>query len=108
MDDHISAQAPMIPNPVNPAEDFADKWYDEKSAQYRLQENFYKWLYQARADFSALCSSDDTQRIVNAAQNGLDLKLDSSSVARLLGIPAVTAKPTFAIQSSDPKPWFKQ
>lgn len=108
MDDHISAQAPMIPNPVNPAEDFADKWYDEKSAQYRLQENFYKWLYQARADFGALCSTDDTQRIVNAAQNGLDLKLDSSSVARLLGIPAVTAKPTFAIQSSDPKPWFKQ
>lgn len=108
MDDHISAQAPMIPNPVNPAEDFADKWYDEKSAQYRLKENFYKWLYQARADFSALCSSDDTQRIVNAAQNGLDLKLDSSSVARLLGIPAVTAKPAFAIQSSDPKPWFKQ
>ena len=108
MDDHISAQAPLIPNPVNPAEDFADKWYDEKSAQYRLQENFYKWLYQARADFSALCSSDDTQRIVNAAQNGLDLKLDSNSVARVLGVPAVTAKPTFAIQSSDPKPWFKQ
>ncbi|WP_372930853.1 nucleotidyltransferase domain-containing protein [Shewanella putrefaciens] len=108
MDNHISAQAPMIPNPVNPAEDFADKWYDEQSAQYRLQENFYKWLYQARADFSALCSSDDTQRIVNAAQNGLDLKLDSNSVARILGIPAVTAKPTFAIQSSDPKPWFKQ
>ena len=35
---HISAQAPMIPNPVNPAEDFADKRYDEKSAQYRLQK----------------------------------------------------------------------
>jgi hypothetical protein len=108
MDDHISAQVPLIPNPVNPAEDFADKWYDEKSAQYRLQENFYKWLYQARADFSVLCSSDDTQRIVNAAQNGLDLKFDSNSVARILGIPAVTAKPTFAIQSSDPKPWFKK
>jgi len=108
MDDHISAQVPLIPNPVNPAEDFADKWYDEKLAQYRLQENFYKWLYQARADFRALCSSDDTQRIVNAAQNGLDLKLDSNSVARVLGVPAVTAKSTFAIQSSDPKPWFKQ
>ncbi len=108
MDDHIASQAPLIPNPVNPAEDFADKWYDEKSVQYRLQENFYKWLYQARADFSALCSSDDTQRVVNAAQNGLDLKLDSNSVARILGIPAVTDKPTFAIQPSDPKPWFKQ
>ncbi|EOV1174365.1 nucleotidyltransferase [Vibrio fluvialis] len=108
MDDHISAQVPLIANPVNPAEDFADKWYDEKSAQYRLEENFYKWLYQAKADFSALCSSDDTQRIVNAAQNGLGLKLDSNSVARILGIPAVTTKPTFAIQSSDPKPWYKK
>lgn len=108
MDDHISAQVPLIANPVNPAEDFADKWYDEKSAQYRLEENFYKWLYQAKADFRALCSSDDTQRIVNAAQNGLGLKLDSNSVARILGIPAVTTKPTFAIQSSDPKPWYKK
>ena len=108
MDDHISAQVPLIPNPVNPVEDFADKWYDGKSAQYRLQENFYKWLYQARADYRALCSSDDTQRIVNAAQNGLDLKLDSNSVALILGIPAMAAKPTFAIQSSDPKPWFKR
>lgn len=108
MDDHINSQAPLIPNPVNPSEDFADKWYDEKSAQYRLQENFYKWLYQARADFRALCSNDNAQRIVEAAQNGLDLKLDSNAVGRMLGIPMMTAKPTFAIQPSDPKPWLKQ
>lgn len=108
MDDHINSQVPLVPNPVNPAEDFADKWYDEQSIQYRLQENFYKWLFQARADFKALCSNDDSLRIVEAAQNGLDLKLDSNAVARILGIPVMTAKPTFAIQPSDPKPWFKQ
>lgn len=107
MDSHINAQIPLVPNPVNPVEDFADKWYDQKSSQYRLKENFYKWLYQARADFKALCSQDDAQRIVGAAQNGLDLKLDSKEVALALGIYAVTAKPTFAIQPSDPKPWFK-
>ncbi|EIU7558991.1 nucleotidyltransferase [Providencia rettgeri] len=107
MDSHINAQIPLVPNPVNPVEDFADKWYDQKSLQYRLKENFYKWLYQARADFKALCSQDDAQRIVDAAQNGLDLKLDSKEVALALGISAVTAKPTFAIQPSDPKPWFK-
>ncbi|HEI8453135.1 TPA: nucleotidyltransferase [Morganella morganii] len=107
MDSHINAQIPLVPNPVNPVEDFADKWYDQKSLQYRLKENFYKWLYQARADFKALCSQDYAQRIVDAAQNGLDLKLDSKEVALALGISAVTAKPTFAIQPSDPKPWFK-
>lgn len=107
MDSHINAQIPLVPNPVNPVEDFADKWYDQKSLQYRLKENFYKWLYQARADFKTLCSQDDAQRIVDAAQNGLDLKLDSKEVALALGISAVTAKPTFAIQPSDPKPWFK-
>lgn len=107
MDSHINAQIPLVPNPVNPVEDFADKWYDQKSLQYRLKENFYKWLYQARADFKALCSQDDAQRIVDAAQNGLDLKLDSKEVTLALGISAVTAKPTFAIQPSDPKPWFK-
>lgn len=107
MDSHINSQIPLVPNPVNPVEDFADKWYDQKSLQYRLKENFYKWLYQARADFKALCSQDDAQRIVDAAQNGLDLKLDSKEVALALGISAVTAKPTFAIQPSDPKPWFK-
>lgn len=106
MDDHIASQMPLIPNPVNPAEDFADKWYDEKSVQYRLQENFYKWLYQARADFSALCSKGETKRVVDAAQSGLDLKLDSTAVALALGISSVTSKPTHTIHSSDPKPWF--
>jgi hypothetical protein len=108
MEDHINAQVPLVPNPVNPAEDFADKWYDEKSTQYRLQENFYKWLYQAKADFKALCSKDNAQLVVDAADRGMEVKLDSTTVALALGISSVTSKPTHAIHSSDPKPWFKQ
>lgn len=107
MEEYISDQVPMIPNPVNPVEDFADKWYDEKSAQYRLKDNFYKWLLQAKADFRTLCSSNDPQRLVNVALARLDLKLDATLLARTLGAPAVTEKPTLAIQSSDPKPWCK-
>ena len=108
MGHYINAAVPLVPNPVNPAEDFADKWYDEDSAQYKLQENFYKWLYQARADFKALCSEDSSQQVIEAADHGLDIKLDPTSIALVLGLSAAVVTPTKEINASDPKPWFKQ
>jgi len=106
MGDYINDFAPLVPNPVNPVEDFADKWYDEGSAEYKFQENFYKWLYQARADFKALCAKYDGQLVVEAADRGLDVQLDGSSVARALGLSAAVSRPTRQIRASDPKPWF--
>lgn len=106
MGDYINTALPLVPNPVNPVEDFADKWYDDGSAKFELRENFYKWLYQARADFKALCAKHDSQLVVEAADRGLDVQLDKSSVARVLGLSATVSKPTQQIRASDPKPWF--
>lgn len=108
MGSYINAAAQLVPNPVNPAEDFADKWYDQESAHLRLKENFDKWLYQARADFKAICSKDDSQLIVEAADRGLDIQLDSNAVALALGLSAAIVSPTKTIHASDPKPWYKQ
>ena len=108
MSDCINSTIPMVPNPVNPAEDFADKWYDEDSAEYKLRDNFYKWLYQARADFKALCAKDNSQLVVEAADRGLDVSLDTTSVALALGLSAAVITPTKKIQASDPKPWFDE
>jgi hypothetical protein len=36
-----------IPNPVNPMENFADKWQDNP----KKKENLKKWLYQVKVDF---------------------------------------------------------
>lgn len=108
MGDYINSAVPLVPNPVNPAEDFADKWYDADSAKYRLKENFDKWLYQARADFKALCSKDNSQLVVEAADRGLDVSLDATSVALALGLSAAVITPTKEIHASDPKPWFDQ
>ena len=108
MSDYINVNAPLVPNPVNPAEDFADKWYDEGAAEHKLQENFYKWLYQARADFRALCAKDNSLLVVEAAERGLDVDLDAASVALTLGVSAALITPTKEIHASDPKPWFYQ
>lgn len=108
MGDYINDDVPHVANPVNPVEDFADKWYDKESAEYKLQDNFYKWLYQARADFKALCVKDNSQLVIEAADRGLDVHLDSTSVALALGLSATVITPTKEIYASDPKPWFDE
>ncbi len=108
MGDYINDVVPYVPNPVNPAEDFADKWYDKGSTEYKLQDNFYKWLYQARADFKALCAKDSSQLVIEAADRGLDVRLDATSVALALGLSAAVITPTKEIHASDPKPWFDE
>jgi len=108
MGDCINGVVPYVPNPVNPAEDFADKWYDKGSAEYKLQDNFYKWLYQARADFKALCTKDNSQLVTEAADRGLDVHLDATSVALALGLSAAVITPTKEIHASHPKPWLDE
>ena len=108
MGSYINDAEPFVPNPVNPIEDFADKWYDRESAHLRLRENFYRWLYQAKADFKAICSKDNSQLVVDAADRGLDIQLDTNSVALALGLSTAIITPTKTILASAPKPWFKQ
>ncbi|WP_460047670.1 nucleotidyltransferase domain-containing protein [Sessilibacter sp. MAH2] len=108
MGEYINGEVPLVPNPVNPAEDFADKWYGADSTKYKLKENFDKWLYQARADFKALRSKDNSQLVVEAADRGLNVSLDVTSVALALGLSAAVITPTKEIYASDPKPWFDQ
>ena len=108
MDQYVNPITPRVPNPVNPDEDFADKWYSDEHAHLDLENNFRLWLYQARADFEALCSQADSQRIVEASQSGLGLHLDKSAIEKALGMSAaVVTKPATQIKASDPRPWYR-
>ena len=108
MDRFVNQAFPRVPNPVNPDEDFADKWYSPEHAHLNLENSFRGWLYQARGDFEAICSQDDGQRIVEAADSGLGLHLDKNAIERALGLSAaVVSKPVTAIEASDPRPWYR-
>lgn len=50
----IAERPPRIPNPVNPEEDFADRWDDPAYRHLDLEKNFRLWLQQAQRDLSAL------------------------------------------------------
>ncbi len=49
----------VIPNPTDPAENFADKWIDHPERE----EAFYAWLGQAREDFQQAAELADRLRI---------------------------------------------
>jgi hypothetical protein len=50
MDSYVLPAQPRVPNPVNPSEDFADKWNNPEYAHLKFKVNFRQWLQQARAD----------------------------------------------------------
>ncbi|MDY7508800.1 nucleotidyltransferase [Ralstonia wenshanensis] len=55
---------PVILNPTDPAENFADRWRKYP----KRRENFYVWLRKARADFAELASQWHSQRLVEVAE----------------------------------------
>jgi hypothetical protein len=74
----VNKNEPRVPNPVNPAEDFADKWPTDKGRELKLEEKFWYWLEKAREDFGTFSSSSDIQYLTEKAKNkfGADLNVD--------------------------------
>jgi hypothetical protein len=48
MHEFVRPEYPRIPNPADPAEDYADKWRKDLS----LEDNFWKWLSQVKSDLA--------------------------------------------------------
>ena len=51
-----------IPNPVNPLENFADKWHEHP----QREENFYKWLWQVQQDLDKALELADIPGVVES------------------------------------------
>lgn len=81
---------PRIPNPVDPEEDFADRWYRKDCLHLRLEENFNAWLLQARVDFQNITSTDDSELLCELIKEKFSLPVDESELKKQLGISAAS------------------
>ncbi|HWZ63654.1 MAG TPA: nucleotidyltransferase [Steroidobacteraceae bacterium] len=101
----------IVFNPVNPEENFADRWKLPEYRPLRLKENFHHWIIQARADFQYLMSAPGAVALMKRAQSALKVRLDENAAAAALGAaagPSVASQPPRPRQVSiqaPPRPW---
>jgi len=103
----VSDENPRVPNPVNPAEDFADRWTMPKYKHLHLELNFNLWLSAARADFKTFAQADDISFIIGQASNKFGLNLNESGLKTMLGIsvaPSLRVPKEHQLEDSS-KPW---
>jgi hypothetical protein len=102
----VRTEKPRVPNPANPAEDYADKWSLDPS----LERAFWRWHTQVRADLKRLIDSvtGETLGELIARTFGVVLteeQLDQIGAGRANRAPAVVRAPVLTIPRSTPRPW---
>lgn len=105
---HVNESTPRIPNPVDPAEDFADRWNMNKYRHLKLEEHFWDWLKQAQVDFENITSNTDTQFILRQIEQKFSLKLNQSELSRKLGLSPDSEEtfiPKVHVVTQPAKPW---
>lgn len=110
MGNFVLKTKPRVPNPVNPAEDFADKWYDPQYAHLNLERNFRLWLEQAQIDFKVIGKSRDADFITEQVHAKFASTLDARSLRDKLGLGAaniITAPKNHTIVEAPAKPWMR-
>lgn len=105
---HVNATSPRVKNPVNPGEDFADKW----ARNPELEQNFWAWHEQACRDFDAVVTQEDPRRLIKLAEARFALPLSAAKAREITGA-AVTAttQPSTApavVVRDAPKPWTRR
>lgn len=107
----VNSSYPRVPNPVDPAEDFADKWSKPKYKELNLEQNFWNWLRQAKSDFELLLESDDASFITEQAGQKFSLRMDSAELSKSLGLGLASSiaiiTPKEHTISQPAKPWRK-
>jgi hypothetical protein len=104
--DYVRPGPPYVPNPVHPAEDYADKWAKDP----RLELNFRAWHAQASRDLEHLPLMADAISLKKATRHALRVDLGDEDLDRLGHslTPSVakvaSAAPVVRI-SSAPRPW---
>ncbi len=73
MESHIERRrgAVWIPNPVNPLENYADKWADTPEKE----ENFFKWIEQAKRDFGTYLQVNEFDNVPGNLRGAFGAKL---------------------------------
>jgi hypothetical protein len=86
----VNSGSSSVPNPVNPEENFADRWIMPQYRHLQLRENFKKWVIQGQIDFGLLGSTDDVSFITEQAERKFSVKMNAGDLVKHLGLTQAT------------------
>jgi hypothetical protein len=96
---------PRVPNPADPAEDYADKW----SKDPQLEQNFWAWHAQAKADLARLPDLLLGDRLAKSVRQIFRLNLSEEQLRQFQPAPAYVRSASYAVHAiaiaTAPKPW---
>jgi len=106
----VNPRRPRVPNPVDPDEDFADRWYRYDCSHLKLEENFNAWLLQARTDFQHITATTDAAFLCEQIQVKFSLRVSQSELEKQLGVNAanvniITPKTHSIDRQDSARPW---
>jgi len=104
MENHLNSQEPRVPNPVNPGEDFSDKW-DEDS---RLEVNFKMWLKKLKSDVENLVNSGNRQSVTRILSESFNTTISDKVFDSVDSIASQVAASPAIITKEGPKPWQRK
>lgn len=99
----IRKSAPFVPNPVNPEEDFADKWATKQARR----KHYDRWYTQLKQDLDQLGAPMTAREVTEEFDSKFGVSLSSDkakALATKLVTPASFATPSLVI-ASKPPPW---
>lgn len=100
----INTSFPRVPNPVNPNEDFTDRWDMPEGQKLNLEGNFKNWLLQAKVDFNNLLKTTNYETASLLLNNKFSMKLDNSLLNKKFKMKNDT-KISTSLPENPPKPW---
>jgi hypothetical protein len=108
MEYYVNRQNPRVPNPVNPNEDFADRWAMPQYKHLNLEGNFWSWLKQAQTDFELIIEGKDINFILEQAKQKFAVRINAKELGDKLGLINNTNKTVLKthVITEPAKPWF--
>ena len=108
MPQYVNPTKPRVPNPADPAEDYADKWAMDPV----LEDNFWLWHTQVKIDIARLPAVIAGNRLVSEVRSTFRVELTPEEIGRFkpddrAAIPAIvqTAPALHIATATAPRPW---
>jgi len=102
----VNSSQPKVLNPVNPHEDFADRWGTEAGRRASLQQNFELWLEQACTDLEIVTSTQEKDLLSQQAMQKFGVALDERTLSAITSVtPRVVTFPKVHRVTDAAKPW---